>query len=100
MSKNTISRRLFVQGLATTSIATLAAPNLLFGRFSSNGENILEDPNVIFSRSPLPVLRNGDVIILGGSFPAIAAALEFARSGKRVVLVETRTYMGREVQRH
>ena len=45
----------------------------------------------------LPVLSNTDVIVLGGSFAGVAAALEFARSGRSVVLVEPRTYLGREV---
>jgi len=42
-------------------------------------------------------LRSGDVIIVGGSFAAVAAALEFAQAGKQVVLVESRTYLGREI---
>ena len=92
-----MSRRLFIQGLATTSIAALATPKLVFGHLGLSGENTLDDQDIVFSRSHLPVLKNGDIIIIGGSFPAIAAALEFARNGKKVVLVETRTYLGREI---
>ena len=45
----------------------------------------------------MPVLAEGDVLILGGSFAGIAAALEVARAGLKVVLVEPRTYLGREI---
>lgn len=44
-----------------------------------------------------PVLFDGDVIVAGGSFGGIAACLTLARSGRRVVLVEPRTYLGREI---
>jgi ribulose 1,5-bisphosphate synthetase/thiazole synthase len=46
---------------------------------------------------PLPVLRESDVVVVGGSFAGVAAALAFAQVGLRVMLVEPRTYLGREV---
>ena len=48
------------------------------------------------SRRTLSVLRSADVLVVGGGFAGIAAALEYARSGYRVVVVEPRTYLGRE----
>lgn len=45
----------------------------------------------------LPVLHRCTVGVIGGSFAGVAAALELARTGERVVLVEPRTYLGREV---
>lgn len=48
------------------------------------------------SRS-LPVLRTADVAVLGGSFAGIAIALELRRARRRVVLIEPRTYLGREI---
>ena len=53
--------------------------------------------SVQIRRSRVPVLRKGNVIILGGSVAAVAAALQFARNGSRVVLVEHRNYLGREI---
>jgi flavin-dependent dehydrogenase len=35
--------------------------------------------------------------VIGGSFGGVAAALALARAGRKVVLVEARTYLGREV---
>jgi ribulose 1,5-bisphosphate synthetase/thiazole synthase len=93
IQEHKISRRLFIQGLTTTSIATMIAPHLVLGQNQRSDDY----PNIIFDRSNLPVIKNGDIIIIGGSFPAISAAIEFARSGKKVILIETRTYMGREL---
>ena len=51
---------------------------------------------ICHSRDSLPVLYEADLVILGSSFGGIAAALSAARSGLRVMLVESRTYLGRE----
>ena len=49
-----------------------------------------------FDRSDLPILHDSDIVVNGGSFGGVAAALAFARAGKRVTLLEPRTYLGRE----
>jgi len=49
------------------------------------------------TRPTLPVLRRPDVVVAGGSFAGVAAALELARAGRKVLLIEPRTYLGREV---
>ena len=53
--------------------------------------------NIVFDRSTLPVLVDCDVTVIGGSFGGVAAALALARAGRRVTLVEPRTYLGREI---
>lgn len=45
----------------------------------------------------IPILAEVDVVILGGSFAGIASALQFAKQGKRVMVVESRTYLGIEM---
>lgn len=45
----------------------------------------------------LPVLYESEVIIIGGSFSAISAALALAKSSHKVILIEQRTYLGKEV---
>src|SRR5690606_21255476 len=50
-----------------------------------------------FERSDLAVLDTCDVLVVGGSFGGMAAALALARGGKRVILIEPRTYLGREI---
>jgi len=44
----------------------------------------------------VPALFEADAVVLGGSFAGIAAALRLAEGGRRTVVVEPRTYMGRE----
>src|SRR5512138_137689 len=48
------------------------------------------------TRPTLPVLRSVDVVVAGGSFAGVAAALAFAKARRKVMLVEPRTYLGRE----
>ncbi len=45
----------------------------------------------------LPVLRTADIAVIGGSFAGVAAALRFRQAGLRVVVIESRTYLGREI---
>ena len=52
---------------------------------------------ISLNRPTLPVLRRGDVVVAGGSFAGVATALTLARAGRSVVLVEPRTYLGREM---
>ena len=52
---------------------------------------------VRLSGRELPVLWRGDVVVAGASFGGIAAALTLARAGRRVAIVEQRTYPGIEL---
>lgn len=54
-------------------------------------------PEIVLSRPALPVLAQADVVIVGGSFAGVAAALTLAHAGRQVILVEARTYLGREL---
>ncbi|WP_274652260.1 FAD-dependent oxidoreductase [Paenibacillus humicola] len=53
--------------------------------------------NLQIGKANIPVLGEADAAVLGGSLAGIACALELAKGGKRVWLVEPRTYMGREL---
>lgn len=44
----------------------------------------------------LPVLGEVDVAVIGGSSPGLASAVRFADSGMRVMVIESRTYLGWE----
>jgi len=52
---------------------------------------------ILLQRPTLPVLRSVDVVVAGGSLAGVAAAIELARVRRRVLLVEPRTYLGREI---
>jgi flavin-dependent dehydrogenase len=53
--------------------------------------------NINFEHHDLAVLETCDAVVYSGSFGGIAAALALARGGKRVMMVEPRTYLGREM---
>jgi ribulose 1,5-bisphosphate synthetase/thiazole synthase len=91
-----ISRRDFLGGVVGGTVATILGPDFAAcqGRTQGAGDTQVK---VQFPASNLPVLRRADVVIAGGSFAAVAAAYEFAKAGKKVVLVESRTYLGREM---
>lgn len=45
----------------------------------------------------IPVLGEADTIVAGGSLAGVACAIRLAKAGRRVWLIEPRTYMGREL---
>ncbi len=49
------------------------------------------------SRTRLSIIEECSIAVVGGSMAGVAAAVALARSGRRVVLVEPRTYLGREI---
>lgn len=53
--------------------------------------------NVSYDRSALPILHDCDLVVVGGSLGGMETALALARAGRRVTLVEARTYLGREI---
>jgi glycine/D-amino acid oxidase-like deaminating enzyme len=52
--------------------------------------------NLILPPTTLPVLATCDVVIAGGGYGACALALNLAKQGLQVVVVESRTYLGWE----
>jgi ribulose 1,5-bisphosphate synthetase/thiazole synthase len=80
------TRREFLRNAAGAPVALAARP----------GWGLAQETDVRFARAALPVIAKAEVAIAGGSFAAVAAARALAQAGKRVVLVESRTYLGRE----
>ena len=97
------SRRRFLRGVSSGTIASI----VMSGSSSLLSEAaVAQDqspkagkrgPSVQLHRSRLAVLRKADVVVIGGAVAGVAAALQFARAGRKVVLVEHRIYLGREV---
>lgn len=81
------TRREFLRNTAVASVAAAAGP----------GGGAAQGKDVRFSGTNLPVIAHADVVIAGGSFAAVVAAQTLARAGKKGVLVESRTYLGREL---
>ncbi|HYO82122.1 MAG TPA: FAD-dependent oxidoreductase [Bryobacteraceae bacterium] len=88
-----VSRRGFLgsSGLALTQSAEGAQSQIPSAGSASTAAYVK------LARTQLPVLREADVVVVGGSFAGVACALRLARGGQRVLVVEPRTYLGREV---
>ena len=76
-----ISRREFVKISGAASIAVLACP-----KSSLKADEAEKSEHAVFQNDTLPVVNKCDVIVVGGSFSGVSAALNFAKKGKRVVL--------------
>ena len=50
-----------------------------------------------YNTKSLPVIHACDLVILGGTFSALSTALEVVAQGKRVAVIEARTYLGWEM---
>ncbi|MDG2254813.1 MAG: FAD-dependent oxidoreductase [Opitutaceae bacterium] len=83
------TRREFIKVSGMASIAVLCMPSL-------KGASASEE-QAMFESETLPVLKRCDVLIIGGGFAGVTAARKFAKAGKKVVLVERRIYLGREI---
>ena len=99
----TSSRRHFLQGVSGGTMASIVMAGnsgllpeaaLAQDQLPQTGKRAA---GVQLRRSRLPVLRKTDVVVIGGSVAGVAAALQFARAGRKVVLVEHRTYLGCEI---
>src|SRR5210317_119311 len=88
-SSKEVTRREFIKISGMSSIAVLCMPSLK----GAEGR----DEQAIFESETIPVLKRCDVLIIGGGFAGVTTARKFAKAGKKVVLVERRIYLGREV---
>jgi ribulose 1,5-bisphosphate synthetase/thiazole synthase len=93
------SRRAFLQGVGIGTVATVSsAGQSTPGAAPADNAVVATRPrSVRFARLRLPVLNTADVVIIGGSVAGVCAALEFARAGRSVIVVEHRNYLGREL---
>src|SRR5215831_3602878 len=85
------SRRRFLQGMSAGSVAGVVAagspPLLQAAAQQSAAEAGKTKTSVELRRARLPVLRQADVAVVGGSVSGVAAALHFARNGRSVVVI-------------
>lgn len=56
----------------------------------------MPNKNMTLGSTTLPVLAECDVVVAGGSYAGCSLALELARQGRKVVIVESHTYLGWE----
>lgn len=53
--------------------------------------------HIDLKQKELPILFDGHAVIIGGSIAGVSLAKELAETGKKVALIESRTYLGREI---
>jgi NADPH-dependent 2,4-dienoyl-CoA reductase/sulfur reductase-like enzyme len=53
--------------------------------------------NIHYPNSRLPLLAQGDAVVVGGSLAGVCAALALAAAGRTVTLIDPRTYLGSDV---
>ena len=94
-SRSQFTRREFIELSGLSSIAVLLMPDCLCAEDTDRSNRSFS--KAAFERSYVPVINKCDVLIVGGGFAGVSAALEFAGAGKKVVLVERRIYLGREM---
>ena len=49
------------------------------------------------SKSQIPLYASTDYLIIGGSFGGISAAYQLAKNGKSVIILDSGTFLGREI---
>jgi len=86
---NRIPRREFIKLTGISSVAMLCTPAV--------AGNFFKNEQAFFENNTVPVLKKCDVVIVGGGFAGVSAAVKFAKAGKKVVVVDRRIYLGREV---
>ena len=57
----------------------------------------MENQNLYFSEKNLSLLHTCDILVIGASLGGIASALQLAQAGKRVMMLESRTYPAYEI---
>ncbi len=101
-----MKRRDFLKSIGLSFAGVVAAPRILraddgFGgrpittnRIYRGGAAIIEDGKVIQPRHEIPLLRNTDVVVVGGGCAGVMAAIAARRAGVRVTLIERYGYCG------
>lgn len=106
MLKQNFSRRKFIKGIASGTVGTIflsSLPTKMFGEdaikdgLPKNENYVGQKLGVRLNCARLPIIYKADMVIIGGSLAGVTAALEFARAGVKVVLIEHRNYLGREI---
>ncbi len=57
----------------------------------------MENQNLYFSEKNLSLLHTCDILVIGANLGGIASALQLAQAGKRVMMLESRTYPAYEI---
>lgn len=85
----TVDRRTFLKrGGASASLFLISASGL-FAADGSRPDYLLEDGDTITEKKRrIPVTRSADVVVCGGGPSGFGAAVQAARTGAKVVLVE------------
>lgn len=65
--------------------------------FQANNAKSASQQSVYQSERSIPVIESVDVVIIGGTVPAVAAAVSAAQNGAKVFLIAPRPYLGEDM---
>jgi hypothetical protein len=97
MQSNKISRRKFVGNSALAIAGLTVMPTILSGQISERKRFLSEMKYCLQPAYKLPVIRDVDVVVSGGSVAGVAAATAFAKQGLSVFLAAGLTYLGDDI---
>lgn len=87
-----MERRQFIKNSALGSAASVFMPAGLF-----SCTTVGERQEVHWKGAELPLVFDADVLINGGSFAGLSYAVNMARKGKKVVIIDPKTFLGDEI---
>lgn len=90
-----INRRSFIKGItAGTALATLGNVH----EAKAAMRTVVPDTNYCFeSARKIPIISDADIVVIGGSSRAVAAAVAAARTGSKVFLAAPLSYLGDDI---
>ena len=77
-NSNNFTRREFIKVTGTSSIALLTTSVISGQLIAGNTKN---EEYALFANVSLPVLKKCDVLVVGGGFAGVSAAVKFAKAG-------------------
>lgn len=87
-----MKRRRFIKNTILGSVASVAIPYNSFSILPKNDRQV-----ICWNESTLPILFDTDVLVIGGSFCGLSAAANFASEGKKVAVLDSKTFFGDEI---
>lgn len=89
-----MKRRSFIQTTSAGSAGLLLLPGL---RFFGNDNPSATVASCFQSERKIPVAYNADIVVVGGSSAAVAAAVSATKAGAKVILISQEPYLGEDI---
>ena len=71
--------------------------NIYFSKYQEIRADDLLQETVFQSEREIPIVKSVDIVVIGGTVPAVSAAISAAKTGAKVYLVAPRLYLGEDM---